>query len=67
MALKYVDTQGRNIQNIPAMDLSNEECEFYARQEQMSLAEFEGALIKRGLYKYAEAPKKAPITPKESE
>lgn len=58
MALRYLG-DGKYIQNIPAQDLSTEECVSLAQQAGISLAEFEGAMIASRLYKYADAPKKA--------
>lgn len=65
MALIYIG-KGEWITGIPAQDLSNEELAEIAARENLSLAEMEGLLIKRGLYKSASKVVVKP-TPKEKD
>lgn len=65
MALTYVGN-GAAIVGIPASDLSNEELSDIAARENLSLAELEGLLIKRGLYKSA-SKASAKSAPKEKD
>lgn len=57
MKLIYQGKNGEFINEVPARDLEPHEVKGIARKWQLSLAETEGLLIKRGLYK-AEAPAK---------
>jgi hypothetical protein len=55
MTLKYMG-KGEAINGVPARDLTGEDIQNVAKMWGLSLAETEGLLMMRGLYKQTEAP-----------